>query len=66
MDEKQENTSKWIQLAIKFAISLAALFPVYVILYVTFPASIVAVYLVSAILFALFAPWDDLKKKFLS
>ncbi len=66
MDEKQEQKSKWVEPAIKLALSLAALFPVYVILYLTFPASIVAVYLVSAILFTIFAPWEDLKKKFLS
>ncbi len=66
MDAKQEQTGKWIELAIKLAISLAALFPMYTLLYVTYPASLVAVYLISAVLCALFAPWEDLKKKFLS
>ncbi len=66
MDEKQEQKTKWIEPAIKLALSLAALFPLYVILYLTFPASIVAIYLVSAVLVTLFAPWEELKKKFLS
>lgn len=66
MDEKQEQKNKLIELGVKLALSLAVLFPVYVLLYITFPASIVAFYLISAVLFALFAPWDDLKKRFLS
>ena len=64
MDEKQEK--KWLEPAVKIVLSLAALFPVYAFLYVTFPASIVAFYLISAILLAAFAPWDKLKEKFLS
>jgi hypothetical protein len=35
-------------------------------LYVSFPASVVAFYVISALLVAAFAPWDDWKKKFLS
>jgi hypothetical protein len=66
MDEKQEQKKKWIGLAIKLVLSLAALFPVYALLYLTFPASILAFYLISAALFAAFTPWDDLKNKFLS
>ncbi|GLI33459.1 hypothetical protein [Desulforhabdus amnigena] len=66
MEEKQDKKGKWIELAIKLALSLAALFPVYVILYLTFPASIVAFYLISAVLFAFLAPWENFKKKFLS
>lgn len=66
MDEKQEQKNKLIEMGVKLALSLAVLFPVYVLLYITFPASIVAFYLISAVLFALFAPWDDLKKRFLS
>ncbi len=64
MDEKQEK--KWLEPAVKIVLSMAALFPVYAFLYVTFPASIVAFYLISAILLAAFAPWDKLKEKFLS
>jgi hypothetical protein len=60
------SKSKLIEMGVKLALSFAALFPVYAILYITFPASIVAIYLISAILFSAFAPWDDLKKKFLS
>lgn len=66
MDDKQDQKNKWIEVAVKLALSLAVLFPVYVILYMTFPASILAIYLISAVVFALFAPWDDLKKKFMS
>jgi hypothetical protein len=60
------SKSKWIAMAVKLALAFAALFPVYALFYVTFPASLVAIYLISAILLAAFAPWDDLKKKFLS
>lgn len=66
MDAKQEQNKNWIQTAIKLALSLAALFPVYMILYVTFPASLVAIYLIGAVLVTLFAPWEDLKGRFLS
>jgi hypothetical protein len=66
MDEKQDPKSTLIEWGVKLALSFAALFPVYVLLYMTFPASIVAFYLISAVLVAMFAPWDDLKKKFLS
>jgi hypothetical protein len=66
MDERQEEKKKWVGLAIKLVLSLAALFPVYALLYLTFPASVLAFYLVSAVLFAVFTPWDDLKKRFLS
>jgi len=52
--------------AIRLALALALLFPVYALLYITFPASIVAIYLVTAVLAALFIPWDKLKRKFLS
>lgn len=66
MDDRQESKNTWVELAVKLALSLAALFPVYFILYVTFPASIIAFYLISAVLFAVFVPWENLKKKFLS
>lgn len=66
MDDKQEQKSKWVEMGVKLALAFAALFPVYGLLYLTFPVSIVAIYIISAVLLALFAPWDDLKKKFLS
>lgn len=66
MEERQDQKNKWIEVGVKLALSLAILFPVYVLLYATFPASILAIYLVSAVVFALFAPWENLKKKFLS
>ena len=66
MEERQDQNKKWIEIGIKLALSLAILFPVYVLLYATFPASILAIYLVSAVVFVLFAPWDNLRKKFLS
>lgn len=66
MDAKQEQNKNWIQSAIRLALSLAALFPVYMILYVTFPASLVAIYLIGAVLVTLFAPWETLKERFLS
>ena len=66
MDERQEQTKKWIEYCVKLALGLAVLFPVYALLYLTFPASILAIYLVSAALFAVFAPWDALQKKFLA
>jgi hypothetical protein len=66
MDEKQEQMKKWTEYCIKLALGLAVLFPVYALLYLTFPASILAFYLISAALFAVFAPWDVLRKKFLS
>jgi hypothetical protein len=66
MEEKQDQKSKWVEIAVKLAISFGALFPIYLVLYVTFPGSIVAFYLISAVLVSLFAPWDDWKKKFLS
>ncbi|MBC7357334.1 MAG: hypothetical protein H5U10_02240 [Desulfacinum sp.] len=65
MDERQEN-KKWVEPVVKMVLSLAALFPVYAFLYVTFPASVIAFYLISAVLLAAFAPWDKLKEKFLS
>jgi len=66
MEEKQDQKSKWIEMSIKLALSLAALFPLYALFYITFPASVVAVYAISAVLFAVLAPWDDWRKKFLS
>ena len=66
MDDRRDQTRGWVAILIKLALSLAVLFPVYTILYVTFPASIVAVYVISAVLFAVFAPWEKLKKTFLS
>jgi len=64
MDEKQEK--KWLGPLIKMMLSLAILFPLYALLYITFPASVVAFYVISAVLFAAFAPWDELKRRFLS
>ena len=66
MDDKQDEKRKWIELAIKTVLSFAILFPIYALLYVSFPGSLVALYLISAVLVAIFAPWDDWKKKFLS
>jgi hypothetical protein len=66
MDEKQEEKKKWAEIGIKIALSLAATFPIYFLFYMTFPASIFALYLISAALFAIFAPWDEIKKRFLS
>lgn len=66
MEEKQDQKNQWIEIGVKLALSLAVLFPVYAFLYVTFPISIVGFYLISAVVFALFAPWDDFKKKFMS
>jgi len=43
---------------VKLSLSLAVLFPVYAFLYLTFPASLVALYIISAVLVAAFAPWD--------
>ena len=66
MDEKQDQKNKLIEVGVKLALSLAIMFPAYVLLYMTFPASILAIYLISAVVFAVFAPWEDLRKKFLS
>lgn len=66
MEEKQNQKSQWIETGVKLAISLAVLFPVYALLYLTFPISILGFYLISAVVFAAFAPWDDLKRKFMS
>jgi hypothetical protein len=66
MDKTQEDRNKWVELAIRMALSLAMLFPLYTLLYVTFPASIVAFYLISAVVLCIFAPWDTWKKRFLS
>lgn len=66
MDEKQDQKNQWIGIAVRLALSLAILFPFYAFLYVTFPISVVGFYLISAVLFALFAPWDEFKKKFMS
>ncbi|MGD9504371.1 MAG: hypothetical protein AB7W37_05650 [Syntrophobacteraceae bacterium] len=66
MDGKQNGTSKWVEIAVKVALSLAATFPLYFLFYITYPASIFALYIITAGLFLAFAPWDDLKKKFLS
>ncbi len=65
MDTKQEQNG-WVPLVIKLVLSLAAMFPIYALLFLTFPASIFAFYLISAVLFAAFAPWDKFKEKFLS
>jgi hypothetical protein len=66
MEQKQDDKSKWVELGIKMALSLAALFPLYALLYITFPASIVAFYLISAVVLCVFAPWENWKKRFLS
>ena len=66
MDEKQDQKCQCVEMGVKLTLSFAILFPIYLLLYVTFPGSIVAFYLISAVLLALFAPWDDWKKKFLS
>ncbi len=66
MDEKQDQKCKCVEISVKLALSFAILFPVYAFLYVSFPGSIVAFYIISAVLVAIFAPWDDWKKKFLS
>ena len=66
MDDNQDFKNNLISVAIKLVLSLAVLFPIYFLLYVTFPASIIAFYLITACLVAAFAPWDTLKEKFLS
>ncbi len=66
MEQQQNEKSKWVEIAVKLALSFAIFFPIYLVLYVTFPGSIVAFYLISSVLFAVFAPWDDWKKRFLS
>ncbi|MBP8645203.1 MAG: hypothetical protein KBH99_03680 [Syntrophobacteraceae bacterium] len=66
MEEKQDLKCQCFAYGVKLALSLAFLFPVYFLLYVTFPGSLAALYLISAVLFALFAPWDSLRQKFLS
>ena len=66
MEENQDQKCKCVEMAVKLALSFAALFPVYAFLYVSFPGSLVALYLISAVLLSLFAPWDDWKKKFFS
>jgi hypothetical protein len=66
MDQKQEDRNKWVALGVRMALSLAFLFPLYALLYVTFPASIVAFYLITAVILCIFAPWDSWKKRFLS
>ncbi|GEM_PF-525723 len=66
MDEKQDQKCKCVEMGVKMALSFAALFPIYALLFVTFPGSLVALYLISGVLVGLFAPWDSLKKKFLS
>jgi len=66
MDEKQDQKCKCVEMGVKMAFSFAALFPIYALLFVTFPGSLVALYLISGVLVGLFAPWDSLKKKFLS
>lgn len=66
MDEKRDQKCKCVETGVKMALSFAALFPIYALLFVTFPGSLVALYLISGVLVGLFAPWDSLKKKFLS
>lgn len=65
MNDRQDQKGKWTEMGIKFALSLAILFPVYAIGFVTFPASLVALYVISAALVAVFAPWEKIKKRFL-
>ncbi|MEJ5301361.1 MAG: hypothetical protein WHS38_10270 [Thermodesulforhabdaceae bacterium] len=65
MSEKKDQ-KKWTEWVIKFVLSCVAAFPVYAFFYLTFPASMFAFYLITAGLIMAFAPWDDLKKKFLS
>jgi Flp pilus assembly protein TadB len=65
MEEKQDQKNTLISMAIKLVLSLAVLFPVYVLLFVTFPASIIAMYVIGACVLAAFAPWEDLKRRFL-
>jgi len=65
MNDRQDQKGKWTEMGVKFILSLAALFPFYAIGFVTFPASLVALYLISAALVALFAPWERLKERFL-
>jgi hypothetical protein len=66
MNENEKSKKKWIDTAVKLSLSLAMFFPVYALFYLIFPASLVALYIISAILLAAFAPREDLKKKFLS
>lgn len=62
----EKEQKKWVEVAVKLVLSLAAMFPVYGFLYLTFPASVLAFYLISAVLLAAFAPWEKLKAMFLS
>ncbi len=64
MGVNENQRGKLAATAIKLALSFAALFPIYALLYITFPASIAAFYVVSSVLVALFAPWDAIRKKF--
>lgn len=64
--ENRKDQGGWLKYIIRFALSCAAVFPVYAFLYLTFPASMFAFYLITAVLVMVFTPWDDLKKKFLS
>jgi hypothetical protein len=66
MDEKQDQKCKCVEIGVKLALSFAVLFPIYAFLFVTFPGSLVALYLISAVLVSIFAPWDSLKKRFFS
>lgn len=61
-----DDEKKWVEVVVKLVLSLAILFPVYGLLFLTFPASVLAFYLITAVLFAVFAPWDKLKQRFLS
>ncbi|MCE5242978.1 MAG: hypothetical protein ABFD98_17070 [Syntrophobacteraceae bacterium] len=63
---QEQKTCSCVALGVRLALSLALLFPLYAFLYLTYPASLVALYLVLAVLVAIFAPWEELRKKFLS
>jgi hypothetical protein len=60
-----QDQNGWVTAAIKMTLSLAALFPLYALVYITYPASLIAFYLISAAVVALFAPWDELKRRFI-
>lgn len=64
--EERKDQGGWIKYLIRFVLSCAFVFPLYAFLYLTFPASIFAFYLVTTVLVMIFTPWDDLKNRFLS
>ncbi|HDL89860.1 MAG TPA: hypothetical protein ENG14_03040 [Thermodesulforhabdus norvegica] len=65
MEDRKER-KVWLEYLIKFVLSCVAVFPVYAFLYLTFPASLFAFYIITAVVVMVFAPWEELKSKFFS